>query len=122
MMTSKEITDLTPQMMTIQKNSTDNNTFTTRKSSKNYGKALHTFITRYANGNRYVTESGPQDATQINQLKSNGSLVIITVLFQLGRNSCTKKSSEFLDMYTNATATEYFGCIQERIEDAKLGI
>ena len=102
-------------------NSIDNNTFTSRKSSSDYGKAFHTFITRYSNGNRYKTESDPLDATQINQLKSSGTLVVMTVLFQLGRNFCTKKSAEYSDMYVNAVATEYFGCIPERVHDSPLG-
>ncbi len=54
-------------------------------------------------------------------LQSSGTLVTMTVLFQLGRNYCTKKSSEYSDMYVNAVATEYFGCISERVYDAPLG-
>ena len=57
--------------------SLDNDTCTAmRKSNSNeYGQAFHSFITTYANGNRYKTESDPLDATQINQLKSSGNLV-----------------------------------------------
>lgn len=55
-MTSMKITDLTPIEEKCFNKSTDNNTFTTRKSLNDYGKALHTVITRYADGNLYNTE------------------------------------------------------------------
>jgi hypothetical protein len=93
----------------------------TRISDKDYGKAFHAFITKYANGNKYKTESEPLDATEINQLKSSGTLVVMTVLFQLGRNCCTMKSAEYSDMYVNAVSTEFFGCISERVYDAPVG-
>lgn len=96
-------------------------TSVTRKSEKEYGTAFHSFITKYANGNKYKTETDPLDATQINQLKSSGTLVVMSLLFQLGHNNCTKKSAEYSDMYVNAVSTEYFGCISERVYDSPVG-
>lgn len=62
-----------------------NNSLVTRASNTNdYGKTLHVFITQYSNGNRYKAESEPLYATHINQLKSCGTLVGMTVLNQWG--------------------------------------
>jgi hypothetical protein len=91
-----------------------------KKSEKDYGKAFHWFITRYAIGNRCKTESEPLDAIQVNQLKSSGMLVGMSALFQLGRNFCIKKSAEYSDIYVNAVSTEFFGCTLERVYDAPL--